>query len=80
MKHLPKLALISLFVLAGCLHNEDTIGVATSGETEYQEKCIDGVVYLLRKRGYQGYFSVKFNSDSTVVTCERIAVQGERAQ
>ena len=81
MKHLSKLVFLSLFVLAGCHpHNPDTIGTATSGNTVYEEKCIDGVVYLVRHGGHTGYLTVKLTPDSTVVPCKRNTAQGERSR
>ncbi len=61
---------LTLGVLTACGQGDDR-GKATSGDREYTERCIDGVIYLVRKRGYTGYMSVKFNPDSTVVTCEK---------
>lgn len=56
--------------LAAC-NKADDRGTVGSGEKAYIERCIDGVIYLVRSEGYGGYMSVKFNPDSTVVTCEK---------
>jgi hypothetical protein len=43
------------------------------GEIVQQERCIDGVIYVewhADKMLYTRFASVKFNPDSTVVTCE----------
>ncbi len=61
-------ALTILFTLSACSEAE-SVGSARSGEWVFNEICIDDVVYLVRFKGYKGYMSVKFNTDSTVVTC-----------
>lgn len=69
MKTILTVALMAV-ALAGCSKGEE-VGAAVSDGVVYKEICIDNVVYLVRKAGNSGYMSVKFNTDSTVVTCER---------
>lgn len=61
------LGLLAIGLIACNVAND--VGETNSGEVAYIERCIDGVVYLVRARSRQGYMSVKFNPDSTVVTC-----------
>lgn len=56
-------------MLTAC-DDPDQVGTANSGNVSLKEICIDGVVYLYRSVPYKRYMSVKFNPDSTVVTCK----------
>lgn len=44
--------------------------VADSSGNKYETVCVEGVAYLIAKRGYSGYMSVKFNRDGNVVLCD----------
>lgn len=64
--------LILALTLAGC-YGDETKSAGIPITNQYQTVCIDGVSYILfRKSAYQlgfGFMTVKFNPDSTVVTC-----------
>jgi len=68
MKQILALCVMA-FILVACDDSNKT--VTSNDNVRYKEVCIDGVVYLERHAGYKGFFSVKFNPDSTVVTCEK---------
>lgn len=62
-----KYILILLTVLiVGCLPSKELADELTSVE----EVCYDGVVYISNGTGFSN-LSVKFNPDSTVITCNQ---------
>jgi len=73
MKYLLWLRFICLFaiyplafaIIAGCEPAKTRVVDAY----EWESVCVDGVEYIVRGIGRRGYASVKFNRDSTVVTC-----------
>lgn len=56
-----------LLALLGC--ESGTVTRSTS-PINWKIQCIEGVEYLYRSTGYNGYLSVKFNRDGNVSLCE----------
>ena len=68
MKHL--ILILVLVGLMGCDLNQHMKGQARNGFNEsVQEVCYKGVTYIIAANGKLGFMSVKFNTDSTVETC-----------
>ena len=64
------IALLAAFVWAILAWQERNTDVADSSGNKYETVCVEGVSYLIAKRGYSGYMSVKFNRDGNVVLCD----------
>jgi uncharacterized lipoprotein YajG len=57
-------------LVAGCSTPETTGNVTRSGTINFQEVCLNGVIYYYAKVPHRGYLAVKYNRDGTVATCE----------
>lgn len=68
MKYLTIAAMVMALGLSGCIEADER-GKTKSGDFEFKNVCVDGVTYLMRKHGYGGYFSVKFDRNGKVIPC-----------
>lgn len=68
MKYLAIVAVA--FGLAAC-DEANTVGQTNSGDFQFQEICVDNVVYLTRYLMHNNaVMTVKFNTDSKIETCK----------
>ena len=74
-KYARKSVLVSVSILiallsAGC-NQPEKVGQITSGDTQFERICIDGVEYLQQLRGNRGLLAAHFKPDGTVYACGR---------
>ncbi len=62
------LAVLSILLTVGC-SDFDTNGGTVSGSVNIRYVCIDGVEYIIFKRGYGGFLAPHYNADGSLNTC-----------